>query len=137
MSVIHHFTSSLKTFLIVLLLGLSAAIPVIAQQTNNCGVIAKMIPEGDSVFHTSPSLVLFQSASINATDYKFIIDGNSFPINNPVNWGIGVGLTTVKLIAYNGSCSDTAISYYFFPGQFPSDTGNTKVRMDFLTGIMK
>ena len=126
MSVIHHFTSSIKAFLFVLLLSLSAAIPVIAQQTNSCGVVAKMIPEGDSVVTISPTNVLFQNASINATDYKFIIDNMAYPINNPVNWFVGVGLTTVKLVAYNGSCTDTTISYYFFSGQFPSDTGNTK-----------
>lgn len=85
-----------------------------------------MTPEGDSVIHNGPVNVLFQNASINATDYKFIIDNMAQPINNPVNWFIGVGLTTVKLVAYNGTCTDTVTSFYFDPGQFPSDTDNTK-----------
>lgn len=95
-------------------------------QTNACGVKAIINPGGDSVL-SAPTAVYFTSASINATSYKFIIDHNEFLPDMPINFGIPSGLTEVKLIAYNGNCTDTAVSYYFYPGDFPTDTNNTKI----------
>ncbi len=96
-----------------------------AQNGNPCGVKAVISPAGDSVI-SSPTAVFFQSASINATDYRLIFDIYQYPLNTPINWGIPVGLTAVKLVAYNGPCTDTAVVYYFYPGQFPSPTDNSR-----------
>ena len=76
-------------------------------QPNGCGLIARMTPAGDSILN-SPINVIFQNNSINATDYRFIVDMYVFGMNTPLNWSFSVGLTTVKLVAYNGSCTDTA-----------------------------
>ncbi len=92
---------------------------------NPCGVKAVIAPFGDSVF-TAPTLINFQSASINATDYKFIFEPYEYPLNQSANWGISPGLLTVKLIAYNGTCTDTAVAYYFYPGKFPAPTDNSR-----------
>src|SRR6187402_50186 len=77
-----------------------------SRSTNACGVTAIIQPGGDSIV-TNPTIVLFSSASINATSYKFIIGGNQFSPNSPINYGIPTGITEVKLVAYNGSCTDT------------------------------
>lgn len=99
------------------------SVSCIAQQTNTCNVVAKMTPQGDSILN-GPTVVLFQNASINATDYRFIIYGTAYGMNQPVNISIGIGLTKVLLVAYNGNCTDTVVSYYFCPGQFPANPGN-------------
>jgi gliding motility-associated-like protein len=109
----------------ILVLSVLFAVPAIAQQPNSCSLVAKMTPQGDSVLN-APAVVLFQNASINATGYQFIIDGLAYPANQPVNIAINVQLMTVKLVAYNGNCTDTAVSYYIYPGKYPSDTGNTR-----------
>lgn len=113
----------LRTCTLILILVFS--LPAIGQQPNSCNLVAKMLPEGDSVVSTQ-TVVLFQNASVNASSYKFIIDGSAYPVNQPVNISIGVGLTAVKLVAYNGNCTDTTVTYYFYPGKFPADTGNTR-----------
>ncbi|HMG67289.1 MAG TPA: hypothetical protein VK588_06365, partial [Chitinophagaceae bacterium] len=95
------------------------------QSPNPCGVVAVLSPSGDSIV-TSPTAVYFQSASINATSYKIIIDVYDLGMNAPINWGIQPGLTKVILVAYNGSCTDTAIAYYFYAGQYPSVSDNPR-----------
>lgn len=95
------------------------------QITNECGVVAKMTPEGDSIT-TSLTNIAFNNASINATDYQFIVPGYFFNKNTPINITIAPGLTEIKLVAYNGSCTDTAVSYYFYSGEFPADSTNSR-----------
>ena len=109
----------LRTY-IILLLCLVYADSLVAKQSNGCNVVAKMTPEGDSILNTTTS-VTFQNASINATDYRFIYDGFPYTMNQPLTISIGVGLKTIKLVAYNGSCTDTVVSYYFYPGVFPAE----------------
>ncbi|HSU29111.1 MAG TPA: hypothetical protein VLJ68_12070, partial [Chitinophagaceae bacterium] len=60
--------------------------------------------------------------------YKFIIDGNAYQMNTPVNYVIPVGLTEVKLVVYGPlpTCNDTDICYYFYPGTYPPDTTDIK-----------
>ncbi|MEO5591420.1 MAG: gliding motility-associated C-terminal domain-containing protein [Chitinophagaceae bacterium] len=97
-----------------------------SQIGNPCGLKAILSPAvGDSVVFNYGT-VTFQSASINATDYKIIINDNEYALNTPVNRVITIGLNTVKLIAYNGNCSDTTSAYYFNPGQFPAKTDNPR-----------
>jgi gliding motility-associated-like protein len=117
-------TLLVKTILFLPIL-LILAITATAQQPNNCTVVAKMTPEGDSVSSTR-TVIQFRDASLNATGYKFIFNGIIFPMNQPVNMSLDPGLLTVKLVAYNGSCTDTAVSYYFYAGEFPADTANEK-----------
>ncbi|MCX6317528.1 MAG: gliding motility-associated C-terminal domain-containing protein [Bacteroidetes bacterium] len=97
-----------------------------SSRSNPCGVTAVINPGGDSVLSV-PTVILFTSASINASSYQFIIDSSPFPVNTLVNYSINSGITQIKLVASGGGCSDTAISYYFYPGTFPPDTNNTKM----------
>lgn len=92
---------------------------------NVCNVKAVLTPSGDSIVK-GYTVVNFESASINADSYRVIIDLYEFGLNTPVNWQIEPGLTTVKLVAYNGSCTDTAVAYYFNPGRFPNATDNVR-----------
>src|SRR5262245_17751186 len=100
-------------------------------RTNNlCGVTAIIQPGNDSVITTNTA-VLFTSASINATSYTFVIDNVPSAPNTPVSVNFPVGLSEIKLVAYNGTCSDTAVCYYFYAGTFPPDIKNTKLYYGF------
>lgn len=56
---------------------------------------------------------------------QIFIDWLPFQMNtSPGTWSMRPGLTTIKLVAYNGACTDTAVSYYFYPGTFPSKADN-------------
>src|SRR6185369_13671195 len=90
---------------------------------NSCGVTAVINPGNDSIVNTN-TIVNFTSVSVNATSYQFIIANIAYPLNTSVNYSIPNGLTTIKLVAYNGNCTDTAVCYYFFPGTFPADSLN-------------
>jgi gliding motility-associated-like protein len=96
-----------------------------AQNVNPCGVKAVLVPGGDSIVNTFTN-VHFQSASVNATSYKILVDNINYGENTPVTLGIQVGLTAVKLVAYKGGCTDTATAYYFYPGKAPADTDNSR-----------
>ncbi|MEI9809282.1 MAG: gliding motility-associated C-terminal domain-containing protein [Bacteroidota bacterium] len=96
-----------------------------ARPFNACGVTAILSLGNDSVITTYTN-VNFTSQSTNATSYRLIIDHFAYPLNTEANVGFNVGLTEVKLVAYNGDCTDTAVCYYFFPGTFPPDLANTK-----------
>jgi gliding motility-associated-like protein len=115
----------LRPFISLFLAFLLVSVFSVAQQSNSCGLIAKMIPQGDSVVNT-PTSISIQNNSINATGYKIFVDEILLSTNQPVNIGIGVGLTKVKLVAYNGICSDTVVSYYFNAGKYSSDLPNIK-----------
>jgi gliding motility-associated-like protein len=95
---------------------------LVTHAQNPCGVKAIISPGNDSIINIYTA-VNFQSASLNATSYKFII-GYSTYTDMPAFGGFSQGLSEVKLIAYNGNCSDTAVCYYFYPGTPPSDTAN-------------
>ncbi len=96
-----------------------------AQQTNPCGVVAKMSIEGDSVF-SAPAYITLDNASINATDFKFIVNGFPFVLNSPAGVSVNTGLTIVQLVAYNGNCTDTTTVHYFYSGSFPADVDFAK-----------
>ena len=96
-----------------------------AQDTNPCGVKAIMFPAGDSILAV-PSSILFENASINATDYKFIYGQIEHSLNQPLYHSIEPGLNIVKLVAYNGGCTDTAVTHFFTAGKFPSATDNPR-----------
>ncbi|MBI5372862.1 MAG: gliding motility-associated C-terminal domain-containing protein [Sphingobacteriales bacterium] len=96
---------------------------------NFCGVTASFSPGNDSVLTLAQQydLFTFVNTSSNATDYQFWVDHFSIQMNTPLNFSFNPGLTEIKLVAYNGDCTDTAICYYFQPGEFPPDTNNLKM----------
>jgi hypothetical protein len=106
-------------------LVISVSLSLFSQGQNSCGVVAVLSPGGDSVLN-GPSLIYFQSASINATSYKIFIGPYSYPLNTPVNVSMSPGLTIVRLVAYNGNCTDTATAYYFYAGQYPAPSDNPR-----------
>ncbi len=104
--------------------------PAAGRPANLCGVTASFYPGNDSVLTLSQmtSSFSFENTSTNATSYQFWIDRNPWTPNTPIaSYGFNEGLTQIKLVASNGSCTDTAICYYFQPGEFPPDTNNTKM----------
>lgn len=116
----------LRPFLSLFLAFLLVSVFSVAQQSNSCGLIAKMIPEGDSVVTPQTSIIRIQNNSINATAYKIFVDNSQISSNQPVNISMGVGLTQIKLVAYNGNCTDTVVSYIFYAGNYSSDLANKK-----------
>lgn len=94
------------------------------QVSNPCGVVSKMSLSQDTIF-TVPNVIEIESLSENATSYTFLIDNvPHWQTNQPLRVGFGAGLTEVKLVAYNGTCSDTSVRYIFVSGVFPSDTSH-------------
>ena len=116
----------LRPFISLFLAFLLVSVFSVAQQSNSCGLIAKMIPEGDSVVTPQTSIIRIQNNSINATAYKIFVDNSQISSNQPVNISLGVGLTQIKLVAYNGNCTDTVVSYIFYAGNYSSDLANKK-----------
>ncbi|THU40985.1 gliding motility-associated C-terminal domain-containing protein [Niastella caeni] len=114
-----------KIIACILYFFLVFTVAIYGQNTNPCGVKAVLVPGNDSVI-TVPTGVSFSSASINATDYRLIFEPYQYPMNTPVTTGFAPGLTTVKLVAYNGTCTDTAVAYYFYPGTFPTAADNSR-----------
>jgi len=96
-----------------------------AQNNNPCGVQASFTPSGDSIF-TQEDVVFFQSTSVNATNYQFWEGNYGRPANQPAYIPIRKGLNEIKLIASNGSCSDTAVGYFFYSGTAPGPGQNSK-----------
>lgn len=111
-------------FSLLFLLAIFGFVKISQAQSNPCGVVAAMTPAGDSIIEAPNTLVFFENASINATSYKFVINDQITYQDQPVNLYFNAGLTEISLIAFNGSCSDTVTYYYFFGGQYPSDTDN-------------
>ncbi len=114
-----HFSA----FILVLVCSFAYA----QQPQNSCGVQALLTPGNDSIINSSAAIT-FQSISINATDYQFIINDYTFPLNSPATSQFLVGVTEVKLVAYNGACTDTATIKYFYPGTSPTDPRNLKIQ---------
>lgn len=99
----------------------------LSQGTNPCGVKAVIDPgTSDSILTMPNTRVLFTSASINATSYKWIFGNYDFYPQQPMYWYFQPGLTKVRLVAFNGTCSDTATVYYFYPGTAPANTDNSR-----------
>lgn len=89
---------------------------------NNCGVTASFTPETrDSIFITDRP-VSFQSTSTNATSLKWIINGLTLSTSPSFNYYfIDAGVYEFKLIASNGTCSDTSVAVYVLTGQQPAN----------------
>ena len=112
--------------IVIILFFLLSNINVSAQQSNSCGVIARMTPAGDSILHTS-SRMTFQSTSINATEYMFFVNGLYYRSDRELDFTFPVGLSKISLVAKNGNCTDTISYYYFYAGTMSSDTTNQRM----------
>jgi gliding motility-associated-like protein len=115
-----NFIRLISASAVILAGSFAASLPAFAQN-NSCGVIARISPEGDSVVNTF-GIIQFQSASINATSYRFVINSLSYPMNEPAETGPKVGLNRIQLVAYKDSCTDTSVVYYFYPGVLAAET---------------
>ena len=122
-------------FILVFFTGFSLLLqaqqtPAAGRPTNFCGVTASFYPGNDSVLTLAQMYTSFNfvNTSTNATSYQFWVDRSPLSPNTPVtNYGFNPGLSQIKLVAYNGDCTDTAVCYYFQPGEFPPDTNNLKM----------
>ena len=83
---------------------------------NDCGVKASYTPSNDTAFST-PFNTIFTNTSTNATSISWVVNGYAFYGGaNELSYSFGVGMHEIKLIARNGSCTDTAVCYYFCSG---------------------
>ncbi|HZH96774.1 MAG TPA: PQQ-binding-like beta-propeller repeat protein, partial [Flavisolibacter sp.] len=112
------FRISLLPFLLLLTAHYTSS-----AQNNPCGVIAAINPGNDTIV-TQGTIIHLTSVSTNATSFRFISNGIAYPLNMAPNLTFIVGLHTIKLVAYNGSCTDTATLYIFQPGAQPADRTN-------------
>ena len=93
---------------------------------NFCGVKASFSPGHDSVVSGSFQ-VHFTSTSLHAISFSWFINGALASNNSDLQWANNIpGLYEFKLVASNGSCWDTAVCYYFYPGSYPGDRHNLR-----------
>ncbi|RXK60655.1 T9SS type B sorting domain-containing protein [Lacibacter luteus] len=119
----HYFYPSMKitailTWFIFIFLFAQPA----TTYANNCAVSASFTPATrDSVF-TTDRPVSFQSTSTNVTSLKWVINGLTLSTSPSFNYYfIDAGVYEFKLIASNGTCSDTSIAVYVLTGQQPAN----------------
>ncbi|MGZ3859608.1 MAG: T9SS type B sorting domain-containing protein [Flavisolibacter sp.] len=79
--------------------------------------MARIYPAvADSVV-PSGTIIPFSNNSSNATSVQWLLDGYvSGVTGNCWNYAVGTGLHTISLVAYHGSCTDTATTVYFAAG---------------------
>ena len=97
-----------------------------SQGYNSCGVTASFTPNNDSILSGSFN-VNFTSTGTNATSYSWYINGSpdgNGPVFNFNN--TQPGLYEIKLVAQNGSCTDTSLCYYYYPGSQPANRDNIR-----------
>jgi gliding motility-associated-like protein len=94
---------------------------------NSCGVTASFTPGNDSIIAAPFFNLTFTSTSTNATSLTWYINGLQTGTNTTLNFGNNEpGLYEFKLVAQNGSCTDTALCYYIFPGAQPPNRNNIR-----------
>lgn len=96
---------------------------------NDCGVKAAFDPAGDTII-TSSFFQPFTNKSVNATSFNWIINGILYLYNSgpTINLTFSVGVNEIKLVARNGTCTDTAVAYYFNSGIAPENRKNVTGR---------
>ncbi|MEJ8841903.1 gliding motility-associated C-terminal domain-containing protein [Lacibacter sp. H375] len=109
-----HSSLSISFILVLLVLSINT------KAGNNCGVTASFTPATrDSVF-TTDRVIWFQSTSTNATSQKWYINGLYISDVAAFNYAFNdAGVYEFKLIAANGSCTDTSIALYVLTGVQP------------------
>lgn len=106
----------LRLFIGLLLLG-SCFIKLPAQTGNPCGVVARIYPSAADSVVPAGTLIPLTNVSTNATSVKWLLDGYWSGVTaDSWNYGIGTGLHTISLVAFNGNCSDTTTVVYFAAG---------------------
>ncbi|MBS1574102.1 MAG: gliding motility-associated C-terminal domain-containing protein [Bacteroidetes bacterium] len=104
----------------------SMTLPVYCQSSSDCGVKASFTPGMDSVSST-PFIILFTNTSTNASSVKWFVNGFQISTDQTLNYGFNyAGSYEIKLVAENGACTDTAISYILQAGTQPTDRDNIK-----------
>lgn len=99
-----------------------------------CNVVANFTPGNDSILssNTYPRAILFTSTSVNAMSIIWYMNGIYMGEANILNLGFSIpGTYEIKLIATNGSCSDTAVSYIIYAGTQPVNRNNIKAYYGF------
>jgi gliding motility-associated-like protein len=98
----------------------------VSKNTNACGVIASFTPDNDSLVSGFFN-VTFTSTSTNAKSVTWYINGWWNSTSNTFSFGSSqAGIYEVRLVASNGTCSDTTSCFYFYPGEQSASRKNIK-----------
>ena len=88
---------------------------------NSCTVKASFTPGNDTTLYTGQSIT-FTNTSLNADSYEWIVDTYfNYSTTDLLNYVPAVGITPVLLVAHQGTCTDTAITYIVRNGTPPVD----------------
>ncbi|PWT71191.1 MAG: hypothetical protein C5B59_18630 [Bacteroidetes bacterium] len=91
-----------------------------------CTVHASFTPGNDTVWSGSP--ISFTNTSQNADSYEWLVDVyNQYTSPDLLNFVPSVGVTPVMLVAHQGNCTDTALTYVIRNGIPPTDIKRTHV----------
>lgn len=102
---------------IIALFFIFYCLPVAAQVSNPCGVVARISPSAADSVVPANTIINFSSTSINATSIKWLYDGGYLNDGYPsFNYQVKTGIHRLSLVAYNGKCSDTTTVVYFAAG---------------------
>jgi hypothetical protein len=88
--------------------------------SNSCGVNASFTPANDTTLNTGQDIT-FTNTSLNADSYEWIVDVYNHYYTTDYQFVPSVGVTQVLLVAHQGTCTDTAITYVVRNGTAPTD----------------
>src|SRR5579863_1002123 len=92
-----------------------------ASAQNACGVKASFTPNNDTTLYTGQAIT-FTNTSQNADSYEWYNDVNNKTTSTDfTNFVPAVGVTQIMLVAHQGACTDTAITYLVRNGTAPTD----------------
>ncbi len=86
-----------------------------------CTVKASFTPSNDTTLYTGQQIT-YTNTSQGADSYQWIVDTYyNYATTDLVNYVPAVGITPIALIAHQGNCTDTAITYISRYGPPPAD----------------
>jgi gliding motility-associated-like protein len=89
--------------------------------SGGCNVKASFTPGNDTTLYTG-QVINFTNTSQNADSYEWFVDVyNHYNTTDLNNFVPSIGVTPVMLVANNGDCTDTAITYVVRNGTPPTD----------------
>lgn len=88
--------------------------------SNNCGVKASFSPGNDTTLYTGQDIT-FTNTSQNADSYEWIVDVYNHYYTTDYQFVPSIGVTQVLLVAHQGNCTDTAVTYVVRNGTAPAD----------------
>lgn len=121
---LYHFSTSLQANLLPV-----SNKPGHTTPYGPCNVVAGFTPNNDSILpsNTFSRNIIFTNTSINATSIIWYLNGIIWGHNNTLNIFINTaGTYEIKLVAINGTCSDTMVSYIIYAGLQPANRDNIK-----------